>query len=59
MWHFSFCFFFFYNLTHPFYLMFMHLSKLPIGLDLLVHLRDHFYQRLLRSAKQKILLYQM
>ena len=57
MWHSSFCFF--YNLTQTFYQMIMHLSRIPIGSDLLVSIEDHFYQRLLRCAKQKILLHQM
>ena len=35
--------------------MFMQLSSLPIGSDLLVSLVDHFYRRLLRYAKQKII----
>ena len=36
----------FYNLTQPFYYMFMQLSSLN-----LVFLDDHFFERLLRYAK--------
>ena len=51
--------FFFYNLTQPFYEMFMYLSSFPIGKDLLASLEDYFCQSLQRFAKQINLLYQM